>query len=427
MANKLVIEDVSTIDNYTCEVNFRSTFDHLFTGNTFWVSYGCDVSSLPDNILVIPALTTLVPVAWAESADIYVSELDRTFYYTLYALQAAWKEVPTKFGPTGDIYFGNLVENHQPEAGSKSALLFSGGVDSHYSYVEHRQEDPLLVTIHGSDISLDSPEEFNQVKNHVEEFATPRGLDQLSIASNHREILEYPLLDHYYRSNVSRGWWATLQYGLGMIGLCAPLVGTDEIDTVYVSSGHQDFELEPAIHPRLIEQLEWANAHAELVGEGITRQDKLEQISEYIRSDDRPIHIRSCFRHHDAQNCMECEKCSRTALGLLFTGVDPCEHGYPLDATTLEDIRRKLIRGVWTFKSVHVGLWRELKAAADPESEYPINGAQEFVEWLSDADIGSFKSDGRSPRTKRDFIPESLYPIAYRARKRVRDIAAQNS
>jgi hypothetical protein len=101
MAGKLLIEDISLSDSYTCEVSFDSTFDYLFNDDTLRTTYTRDLSGVPDSILVIPALANLVPLAWARGADVYISELDRTFYYALHNLQAAWKEAPVDFRPSG--------------------------------------------------------------------------------------------------------------------------------------------------------------------------------------------------------------------------------------------------------------------------------------------------------------------------------------
>ena len=54
---------------------------------TYYVKYEVDVSVVPRSINTIPFLASMMPIAWFVGFDVYVDELDETFYNSLKELK----------------------------------------------------------------------------------------------------------------------------------------------------------------------------------------------------------------------------------------------------------------------------------------------------------------------------------------------------
>lgn len=273
-------------------------------------------------------------------------------------------------------------------------------------------------------VALDD-ESWGDMEHGVASFAADHGVEHAAITSNVRDLIDYQLVNKLYRDHSVRPWWGGVQYGLGLLGLCAPLAVTDAIVSVGISTALPQYELEPPIYPTIIEQVEWANARGELVGMGTTRQEKVERIVAYMCETGDSILIRSCDKSETDENCLRCEKCARTFVGLLVAGADPHEHGYPIDERTLRHVRHQHEHDGWTMKEIDVQFWLDIQEHIElrDADEYPVDGTHEFLEWLRGTDVREFKGFSREFRSgvsKGDLIPDPLYPYAYRARKRYR-------
>ena len=141
----------------------------FLSDDTFWVEYDESVEQCPDGILVVPAVVTLAPVAWAAGATITVDEIDSTFAESLPDLFSAYQEqYPSIFTEEVDPVQHSQVCEYEPsheQSSTSSAILFSGGVDSLTSYLKHRDESPALFTIHGSDLSLEHDKGWQRIRD----------------------------------------------------------------------------------------------------------------------------------------------------------------------------------------------------------------------------------------------------------------------
>ena len=99
--------------------------------NLYYVLYDKDVSAVPKSLAVIPLLSNIMPISWFVGFDVYIDELDETFYNSL----KIFKEQFIKFHPEkeikGTLHVNNIVKNQID--GTNTSLLFSGGLDSYDS------------------------------------------------------------------------------------------------------------------------------------------------------------------------------------------------------------------------------------------------------------------------------------------------------
>jgi hypothetical protein len=251
----------------------------FLSDDTFWVEYDESVEQCPDGILIVPAVTTLAPVAWAAGATITVDEIDSTFAESLPELLSAYQDQypsifteevePTQYGEK------KHYDTNDEQSAHSSSMLFSGGVDSLSSYLKHREEHPALFTIHGSDLSLEYDQGWQRIQSSVNSFADSEGVPLHTVKSNFREILSYRFLDHHFTSSVNRNWWGAVHYGTGLPALCAPITHEYGYGFVYQGSGYTSDSDYPTAQPSFVHCLRWEGTEARITEAGMTRQEKV--------------------------------------------------------------------------------------------------------------------------------------------------------
>ena len=86
------------------------------------------MTNVDKSILYIPIVSSIITVAWAVGADIYIKELDKTYLNSLSKIKLVFEKWYPQFSFSTNIYAENFVSNQFN--GERYGLLFSGGVDS---------------------------------------------------------------------------------------------------------------------------------------------------------------------------------------------------------------------------------------------------------------------------------------------------------
>jgi hypothetical protein len=405
-----------------CEVTATGRLRRFFTGEPFLAEYDVDVESVPESVAVIPALSHLCPVAWANGADVHVPAVDERFLDSLRDVRATLSEMYPTFIDGGAIRAGSVEPSPDPSPPpDRPGLLFSGGVDSTASYVRHRDEEPVLVSVQGW--VVDDDEEWDQVQSTLRRFATARGLDHHSIRSNMLSALDTGMLQAHYKRYVDGAWYSSVGHGLGLLGLCAPLTESLGLGTLYIAATHwEGTSLAWGSHPRIDDAVAWRATTARHDGYELTRQERLELVTEYAESTPRQLELRTC-NVTPTDNCGRCEKCCRTIVGLVLAGADPTEYGYPLDPETFEHARDRLIGGDWTLGMDEFVMWSDLQTHVPETVDCDVPGATPFLRWLPEADLAAIVSQSNPPirdRLVRAVARNTPSPIYVRLRSRIR-------
>jgi len=217
---------------------------------------------------------------------------------TIRDIYAAWlggHQVPLNF---------ELATN-AAAAASGVSLFFSGGVDSFYSLIKHRDEVENLVLVHGFDISLNDTKTFAMAEAQAREAARLFGKRLIVARTNVR--LDQP--------SVPGGWG--MYHGAPLAAVAHALAPNH--GKIYIAPSYSYADLHPwGSHP-LLDPL-WSTEAVQVVHDGgETRQDKLRVLVQYPEVLPR---LRVCWQNTGDYNCGCCEKCVRTMLGLLALGVD---------------------------------------------------------------------------------------------------------
>jgi hypothetical protein len=192
--------------------------------------------------------------------------------------------------------------------GSGVACLFSGGVDSFYTALKHRDEITHLVFVHGFDIDLADNRRRGAAISTVREVAERMGKELVEVETNLRSFSD------------SHADWI-LYFGSAMASVA--LLLQRDFRRVFFAAGfaHSDWAQYPppaGSHPGL-DPL-WSTEATEIVhaDADATRIEKIQYLA------DQPLamdHLLVCYQGAgEPYNCGRCGKCLRTMTSLRLAG-----------------------------------------------------------------------------------------------------------
>lgn len=190
--------------------------------------------------------------------------------------------------------------------------FFTGGVDSFYTLLKHRDEITDLIFIHGFDVLLENTALRKKTSDMIHRIGSSFGKRVIEVETNLRSFL-----DSHFRLS-----WGTLTFGVGLVSVGHLLFPF--FKKIYIPGSYTYADLAPwGSHP-LLDPL-WSTETLEFIHDGCEakRIDKVSLLSEY---DLALQSLRVCFFNLDgAYNCGQCEKCLRTMINLHVVGaLDRC-------------------------------------------------------------------------------------------------------
>jgi hypothetical protein len=210
-----------------------------------------------------------------------------------------------------------VPDTHQPH---RSAAFFSGGVDSFYTYLKHK-EDPVqtsridsFILVNGFDIDLRNARLWERTLKNIGAIATADKIDLMQVRSNIKNLVD-PVLSWNYTH-----------------GGCLAAVGLflrRAFRQIYIASSYTVAEQFPW-GSNLATDGYWSTERTTFVHDGTeaTRTSKI--ISQIARSPLALEHLRVCYLNEkEAYNCGKCEKCLRTMISLYAAGALEKSHTFP--------------------------------------------------------------------------------------------------
>lgn len=155
--NIFQLHSVERVSNSCIEYNYsiQGYWKRLFNSDKLRIDFGIDVLQIPDSVLAIPLLGNILPISWICDATIKLDYLDQNFFSCIDLVKKGYHNMYPNLEFLGKIEVKEL-ESNCPETNSyTSAMFFSAGVDSFSTFLNHKNESPLLITLCGSDIPLD--------------------------------------------------------------------------------------------------------------------------------------------------------------------------------------------------------------------------------------------------------------------------------
>jgi hypothetical protein len=230
--------------------------------------------------------------------------------------------------------------------------FFSGGVDSFYTFLKHRDEITDLIFVNGFDISLEDDSLRRRTSELIRRIGSSFGKRVIEVETNHRLFLMSYLRRH----------WVRLAHGVGLVSvghLLSPF-----FKRIYVPGTHTYAHLMPLGSHPILDPL-WSTETLEFVHDGCeaNRIDKIALLSQF---DIALQCLRVCFfpRSKGAYNCGQCEKCLRTMINLHAVGA--------LDRCTAFNTRLKIkeiSRLIVSDESTHLFAMENLRALENREGD----------------------------------------------------------
>lgn len=193
-----------------------------------------------------------------------------------------------------------------PAVGSRVGCFFTGGVDSFYSFLKHRDEITDLIFVHGYDVDLEDLPRREQVRAMGRALEEACGVRFIELETNAIRLFR------------DFGRWGLHAHGYGLGSAARHLAGY--LGRLYVPSSFAHAELMPwASHPQT-DPL-FSDERLEVLHDGCEagRVDKIRSLA----GDALALsHLRVCWeRVEGSYNCARCEKCLRTMTSLQALGV----------------------------------------------------------------------------------------------------------
>ncbi len=223
------------------------------------------------------------------------------------------------------------------------ACFFSGGVDSFYSLLTHREEISHIIFVHGFDVALDNEALRLKVTRAIRQVAHELGTPLIEVTTNLRTFSDrYAPWDYTYHG--------------AALSSVAHLLAT-RFRKVYIAASVAYSGLFPwGSHP-LLDPL-WSSEDLEIVHDGC-EATRLEKVLAIAKCETAVKWLRVCWENRDGQyNCGRCQKCLRTMASLRLAGV------LPRCATFESPLDLKALAGVAVHHTTY-NLFRENLEAAE--------------------------------------------------------------
>lgn len=195
------------------------------------------------------------------------------------------------------------TEIEEEPAGEGVGLFFSGGVDSLYSLVKHRDQITHLILVHGFDVEISDQNSFQACQDGAEKIADQLEKKLYVVRTNIREF-----------SNQYCGWGIFHGGALAAVSsILTPLLRKTIIGSSYTYGQLHPWGSHPLLDPL------WSTGSLEIVHDGAesNRVQKTRKLGEHPWS---LQYLRVCWEEASAYNCGRCEKCLRTMIGLNIAG-----------------------------------------------------------------------------------------------------------
>lgn len=231
----------------------------------------------------------------------------------------------------------NVVAQPRPVYNEPSArrvgCFFSGGVDSFFTLIQHREEIDSLIFVHGFDVRLQDTDVWARVSGPIRAAAAELGKPLIELRTNIQQFSDGIVDWNLYHGSAM----ASVAHSLGPM-----------FYKVYIPATHTYERLRPwGSHP-LVDPL-WSTEALEIAHDGC-EASRNQKIRTLATCETALKYLRVCYNNRQpgwrqAYNCGHCEKCLRTQINLYLAGaLDRCPtlaHELDYDAISQLPIRNE--------------------------------------------------------------------------------------
>lgn len=361
-----------------------------FVGENFYATYDEEVDC-DESIQVIPALASMLPLAWLSGSDVRVNKLDRAFFNSMGELQVKYSELYPKAPFKTKIIFDDLADNEVNHDGA--ALTFSGGMDSTYALASIFDIKPRLVMLFRYTHRAHHRPFFNRISGMYRDLAENAGIAFNVVDSNIRDILGFGVMNSNFRRYLGTTVWASLQGVLNLLGIVVPL-SIGRFNKLFLASTYsrEQYDANPRIRgssrPSVDEIISWADLSVKHVGY-IDRVDKARSVIDFMDETGFKLHV--CLNPSSYGstkpinfdlNCGLCPKCMGTAILLLIYGRDPRVYGIPISEKSWGVFKSNIKKADVSYPEIG---YRNMQKMVPKEIKEDFCGSRSFLRWFRNA------------------------------------------
>ncbi len=403
--NQIIVKKETVEYRFTA----RGIVADYLTVDSMFIIYDFDVSDVPKSILTIPFVSSLLPLMWLTDTVMWVEELDRTYYDSVFRIQAAYQRLYGSYPLKGNLVPAKMPENRLKQTG-KSLLLFSGGIDANTTYVRIHDQNPLLVNIQGW---YENPESENIPADadfrDIALFAKKRGVEASFVKSNFAVLINNTKFNKDIKPKLGDSWWHGFQHSMSFIAIAAPIAYVKEIENIYIASSVPMGEyVKCASYVTTDGEFRFAST-GKCIHDGseLTRQDKVHTLVGFADQIDGPYPVRVCS--FNDKNCCACDKCFRSILGITAEGSDIRKYGFYIDGSLKDHFEKLMEERAQTFNirgesSLH---WPAIRRRM--KDNYDKIQDKEFVDWFLTYDFQTARK-----RALNNYYRKNLFKIIKR-------------
>jgi len=389
MEEIIISDSLISGNRLTSTVTFPKRLMKYFKSFSFFAEYDTKIRA-DKSILNIPLLSAVLPLAWLTGHNIYVNELDSTFGESMEELKKEFMKIYPEIPFTTKINTDILVENSigEIETSKRTALLFSGGVDSTYSLITNMELEPRLIMIWGIE-GYPYPlhaQHWDWMMSTYSRFAGRRGLSINFVKTNATSVLDDRRIEHDFHRLLYDGTIrARLQHSLVLLPLAAPL-STGRFDRILMAAS-QDPTYPQHMRPwggtpDADEKIIWADLKVKHHGYIHRTQKITGAMKKHLENDKLTLQV--CFRPR--RNCCSCEKCYRTIATLVLAGIDPRDCGFDIEDNVFDGMKSFFENTNMPYAGTDYR-WTPIKNIIPDNIDYDICGSKNFFKWFRNFDL----------------------------------------
>lgn len=405
MALKNLILDKVVVSGNKVEYPFRAAdaLKKYFTKDKVTIEYDTDMSGVPESILSIPFIGCMAGLMWLADIELWVNDLDKTFYEAFFRIKRAYQEMHSDLPLKGELVPCRFMENTTPKTG-KSLLLFGGGIDCQSSFIRHEDSISDVLNIYGwlGDIAED-----NKVDRHDDEFTKKfcavAGKTPRHIRSDFFKVLNLAQIDKDFQKALHTNYWYGLLHSMAFISMGIPMAFEKGLDRIIIASSfRKGIQGYCTSFITTDSQWSWAENGTTLHdGFELIRLEKVRLLVEYQKKNGKalPLHVCS-FKDHE---CCVCDKCFRSVVQIVAEGGNPRDFGFEIKGS-LKDFYSKAAPGnvyLWELPKERDRYWPPTMARM--KENYENIAEKDFVDWFTTYDFNKAYRDGIKNYYKKNF------------------------
>lgn len=358
---KIIVRNIVKKQNsIQYEFHISKELERFFSGKQFVIEYGENIESVPDSIAIVPFVCNVLPIIWLTDSILIIDEIDKDFYDCIPNVKSGYQSMFPESEFKGGIVVDIIVDNERDLHGN-SAMFYSGGLDSAFTLINHMEEQPILLSIWGSDIGYDNKDGWDKVHFVIKKVAEQFALKQAVIRSSFRVFDNEAELGKQYSAQLKDGWWHGVKHGIGLLGHVAPYAYLHQIEKMYIASTYTSENIRCASSPKIDNYMRFCGCEVFHDGFEYSRQQKVKAVVEFAPKEEKELFLHVCWQTQTGTNCCRCEKCYRTIMALLAEGADPAKYGFQEFEKSLKHMKYVLLgNDSLEHYAVLKGLWVDI-------------------------------------------------------------------